>query len=286
MNLKKRLTDKQKQNNTTWESIERDYVQSWIIAAIAQHPKLSQSLVFKGGTAIKKLWHAYRFSEDLDYTEIVPSNNGELLGNLDEALNVAKTWLESYGNFVFELTQYTEKKEHPFNQAAFTISIQMPWQRKPLTRVKLEISRDEELLFEPIEKEIDHDYGEDLSDHKIPTYALEEIICEKFRGVLQNQEKLIKKGWTRSRVRDYYDLWKLLSNYKNKINVAKIRKAFPQKCLAKEISFKNPDQFFDEKYLEYVKKDWQEYLESLVDHLPEFNVVILKLRRYAHELFC
>ena len=51
------------------QQIEKDYILSWILNAIAQHENLSKILVFKGGTVLKKVYFEdYRFSEDLDFT--------------------------------------------------------------------------------------------------------------------------------------------------------------------------------------------------------------------------
>ena len=35
--------------------VEKDYALSYVLAGIAQQPKLSHSLIFKGGTALKKM---------------------------------------------------------------------------------------------------------------------------------------------------------------------------------------------------------------------------------------
>lgn len=61
--------------------IEKDYVLGWLLAGIAQHPELSQSWVFKGGTCLRKCYYeTFRFSEDLDFTVIEggPENDDEL----------------------------------------------------------------------------------------------------------------------------------------------------------------------------------------------------------------
>jgi predicted nucleotidyltransferase component of viral defense system len=48
--------------------IEKDYVLSWVIAALNHHD-ISNQWIFKGGTALKKCYFKeYRFSEDLDYS--------------------------------------------------------------------------------------------------------------------------------------------------------------------------------------------------------------------------
>ena len=55
------------------QQIEKDYVLSWILNGIAHHQTLSHSLVFKGGTVLKKFYFRdYRFSEDLDFTLLTP----------------------------------------------------------------------------------------------------------------------------------------------------------------------------------------------------------------------
>ncbi len=59
--------------------IERDYLLSWVLAGISVVPELRETLVFKGGTALKKCYFGnYRFSEDLDFTglEGVPTGDG------------------------------------------------------------------------------------------------------------------------------------------------------------------------------------------------------------------
>ena len=45
--------------------VEKDYVLSWILAGIFQHPALTETWLFKGGTCLKKcFFETYRFSED------------------------------------------------------------------------------------------------------------------------------------------------------------------------------------------------------------------------------
>jgi len=49
--------------------VEKDYMLSWLLAGISNHPLLSSKWIFKGGTCLKKCYfETYRFSEDLDFT--------------------------------------------------------------------------------------------------------------------------------------------------------------------------------------------------------------------------
>ncbi|MQY59088.1 MAG: hypothetical protein GH144_05705, partial [Clostridia bacterium] len=67
--LRRRFEEVRKNTGLSWETIERDYILSWILAGIGVDEKLQKALIFKGGTALKKCYFGeYRFSEDLDFT--------------------------------------------------------------------------------------------------------------------------------------------------------------------------------------------------------------------------
>lgn len=67
--LRTRLLEAQQRAGHSSQVIERDYLLSWILAGISRTHALEGSLVFKGGTALKKCYFGdYRFSEDLDFT--------------------------------------------------------------------------------------------------------------------------------------------------------------------------------------------------------------------------
>ena len=54
-----------------WEVLERDYLLSWVLAGISHTQVLQDTLVFKGGTALRKGYFGdYRFSEDLDFSAL------------------------------------------------------------------------------------------------------------------------------------------------------------------------------------------------------------------------
>jgi predicted nucleotidyltransferase component of viral defense system len=49
--------------------VEKDYALSYLLASIAKTTEFGETLVLKGGTALKKLYYdQYRFSEDLDFS--------------------------------------------------------------------------------------------------------------------------------------------------------------------------------------------------------------------------
>lgn len=49
--------------------IEKDYVIGWVLKGISNNSYLKEKLIFKGGTALRKIYFEdYRLSEDLDFT--------------------------------------------------------------------------------------------------------------------------------------------------------------------------------------------------------------------------
>lgn len=286
--LRTRLKTIQQEKNVAWEVVELDYALSWILAAIGAAPEIKDCLVFKGGTCLKKCYFGslYRYSQDLDFTASQELADDRLIAYVEQITILATKLSSAMGSGVeFTAEAYKEKAPHPFRQSAHIIRAKFPWQRAPLTRIKFEVSRDERIFQPAKDLAILHEYGENFTQ-KIQAYALEEIIAEKYRGILQNQQHLQDKGWIRSRVRDFYDLWRILNEFKQTINLTDFKPFFLEKCKIKGVEFKGPEQFFENTgYLEKIKKDWEQYLTVLVHDLPNFDELILRLRRLTYQIF-
>lgn len=288
MSLRTNLSKKQREKNSSWSIIELDYSLSFVLAAIGEYLPAKENLIFKGGTCLKKCYfgEAYRFSEDLDFTTDSGIEDTFLDQCIQEIVEGANKLSKNQGErVIFSWELYEEKMPHPFNQRAYTLKAQFPWHRTPLTKIKIEISRDEKLVFPIEEKSIIHEYGESFSQ-TIQTYALEEILSEKYRGVLQNLERLKVKGWVRSRVRDFYDIWRILKDFKTNLKLGGFREAFIKKCKIKEIEFESTHQFFINKdYLERISKDWDQYLSNLIIGLPPYQDIIRDLPLLTAQVF-
>ena len=89
--FKVRLQEAAKERDLTLLVIERDYIQSYILAGIAARPSLKATLIFKGGTALKKVhFKNYRFSEDLDFSAVGAPTADALEQELREAVAAAQ----------------------------------------------------------------------------------------------------------------------------------------------------------------------------------------------------
>jgi len=277
--LRTRLEEARGRLGIGWETLERDYVLSWVLAGMVRVPVLRDALVFKGGTALKKCYFGqYRFSEDLDFSAVGDAPTGDTLeAAIRAACDVAVGLLDEYAPVAFECERYTERKPHPTGQEAFTIRARLPWHRRPHVRVMVEVSMDEPVLRPAPEREVIHEYGEEL-DTRVKVYSLEEVVAEKLRAILQHAEKLQERGWSRSRARDYYDLWRVLNAYRDRLQLDGFASLLQQKCQVRGVGFQGAEDFFQGSMLNYVERTWEQWLGPLVVELPPFGTVVRELR--------
>jgi predicted nucleotidyltransferase component of viral defense system len=277
--LRIRLQEARKRLGLPWEVLERDYLLSWILAGIAQVESLRETLVFKGGTALKKCYFGdYRFSEDLDFSGLEGVPTGDVMERaVREACDAAVMLLDEYAPVEIACERYTEKAPHPGGQETFVIHARLPWQRRPQTRVMIETTMDEKILRSAPGRKLIHEYGEPI-ESEVRVYALEEIVAEKLRAIMQHVEELETRGWSRSRARDYYDLWRVLGAYNNQMALADFTAFLTEKCAVRNVTFTSPDDFFQETVLTSIEKSWDRWLGPLVSALPSFKTVIGELR--------
>jgi predicted nucleotidyltransferase component of viral defense system len=254
------------------QQIEKDYILSWILQGIAQHEELSTTITFKGGTVLKKVYFEdYRFSEDLDFT---------LLDN-DASTSSAKVSNEQIFEWFSEVFEYIrdeanipleiiDNNEHEDGGINFYISYVGPLGGIGANkRVKVDISRSEQLQFEPVMQNTFLGYS-DQEEHQLLCYPLEEVLVEKLRSVMQ-----------RMQARDFYDIWYLLEIHE--MDVAFFSIEFKAKCESKEI---DPVTFHDklEQRLPQYKGRWQRSMADQIQDLPDFDQVVREVMRHLKKL--
>src|SRR5689334_6702048 len=126
--LRLRLEEARARLGIPWEILERDYLLSWVLAGISQVETLRDTLVFKGGTALKKCFFGdYRFSEDLDFSTLGNPPTGEAMeAAIRRSCEIAASLLNEYAPVEILCERYTEKEPHPAGQEAFTIRARFP----------------------------------------------------------------------------------------------------------------------------------------------------------------
>ena len=283
--LRTRLQEARRRLGIPWEALERDYLLSWILTGISRTPVLRDTLVFKGGTALRKCYFGdYRFSEDLDFSTLkgIPTGN-EMEGLIREVCGTAVRLLDEYAPVEITCERYTEREPHPGGQEAFAIRARFPWHSRLQTRVMVEVTMDERVLLPAEQRQVIHEYGEPL-DAEVKVYSLEEVVAEKLRALLQQAEMFERRGWSRSRARDYYDLWRVLGTYGDQMDLVSFDSLLREKCAVRAVSFAGPDEFFHDRMLAFVEETWGQSLGPLVPDLPIFETVISELRPQVAQL--
>ena len=282
--LRLKLQEEAKLKQSRLDIIEKDYALSYVLAGIAKETDLSKTLIFKGGTALKKIFFGdYRFSVDLDFSTLNAPKQQALEDALQRAVNISKNLLNEYGPFEMVLKRYPERATHPTGQEAFNVQVKFPWHREALCTIKVEITHDEPVILNPEYKPILHGYGETL-DCQLACYHIEEVIAEKLRALLQTHEKLITRGWNKPRARDYYDLWRVLKNYRTTINIDRLVTVLDKKCQHRNVSYKTVECFFTPELTQEAQRYWDSTLSNLVVGLPNCQLLLNETKLLISEI--
>lgn len=222
-----------------WQ-IEKDYLQHLFLLFLSRHTK--DQLIFKGGTALQKVYGLNRFSIDLDFTLQKKLKNKTM-----------KRIIEDIKIFGFEC-EYEREKENL--GITFKLKINGPLYdgtEKSKSTLRIEISKREKILLEPEVKEIVPIYP-DLHPYTILIMQLNEILAEKIRAII-----------VRTKARDVYDLWFLLrKNVKMDENLINKKLEFYKKIFKRKRLISN---------IKTIGKVWKSELKPLVTFLPSFKLV-------------
>ena len=266
--------------------LEKDYALSYLLAGTVDVPTLQESLVFKGGTCLRKAYFpGYRFSEDLDFTSRVPLRGDDLLGALIEAAAHMRTRLGPIGPFEVEVAEERHREPHPRGQCVFRARVQFPWMRHPDCSLKVEVSVEEPLLAGSVKRPLIHEFAGESLQVTVPAYRLEEIAAEKLRALLQSRQHLRDRGWLRNRPRDLFDLSHLWQQSDLPLDWRMVRELLPAKAKAYGVTYKGPEDFLDGQVLDGIQQDWRGQLANFVPDLPPFDDCTSALRAILAQVF-
>ena len=241
--------------------IEKDYVLGWILKGISEC-SVSDKLIFKGGTALSKVYYplGWRISEDLDFTLLDNSKMEDILSILQKELSSIVEELS--GGIRLNFKDFYLRKDF----LRITVSFHGPITRH---RTKIEVTREKVIGNHRLSNvPIMYDYPKS----SLLVYTLDNILAEKLRCLIE-----------RTKIRDYYDVWRLLEM--NVVDVEQIKEKLVEKCKGKGIVFKSVDQFFRDNLIEILQTHLEE-LTRMTDELPPpLNDMIIDLRSQLEVIF-
>jgi predicted nucleotidyltransferase component of viral defense system len=192
--------------NAKWQNlvqVEQDLVISRALIELYNEPYIKEVLVFRGGTALNKLFlhPATRYSEDIDFVQKNPEPIGQ---TIDHIRNVLQSWL---GEPKWKITERSAKLVYKYDAI-----------NKLPAKLKIEINTTEHFHVLPL-KIVPFVMNSEWFQGKtnIITYEIDELMATKLRALYQR-----RKG------RDLFDLWYVSSQ--NLINIDRVIKIFQQYC--------------------------------------------------------
>lgn len=232
--------------NTKWQTLamaEQDLVISRVLICLYNDPKVIKSLVFRGGTALNKLYFKppARYSENIDFVQRQPEPIGSVIDAIRELL---KPWL---GEPKRKITERSAKLVFQYQSIGG-----LP------AKLKIEINTTEHFQVLPLRSEpfsIESEWFNGKCE--IVTYVLEELIATKLRALYQR-----RKG------RDLFDLWHVLKQ--TLVDNQQVIEIFQKYCLREGIII-SKELFQKNLELKRLNKDFQVDMNVLLPHQNNWN---------------
>lgn len=225
--------------------LELDYIQSIFL----KHTFMkNDNLVFKGGTALRKVHGLDRFSEDLDFNII----KGE--PDLDVGLRgLERTGIEA------EISHFDERD----NVYLAKVRYQGPlYSGNELSKGSLQIDISKHKVHnEPRWQTLTERYP-DVGTYSVMIMDEEEILAEKFRSLVQ-----------RRMPRDIYDVWFLLKKG-TRIRYGLIEKKFYDL----DIKIKDPENIIEDYDLS--SEEWERDMSNLVNRVPNKDRILKDIKSH------
>ncbi len=222
----------------TLAMVEQDMVISRALICLYNDYKIKNSLVFRGGTALNKLFlkPSVRFSEDIDFVQRKPESIGL---TIDLIRDVLKSWL---GESKRKITERGVKLIYQY-QAIGGL----------LAKLKIEINTTEHFQVLPLKHEPFSMESEWFKGScEIITYELEELLATKLRALYQR-----RKG------RDLFDLWHVCKN--NPVDINQVIEIFQKYCTNQKI-YISKELFQNNMKQKRLNNDFQIDMNILLPH--------------------
>lgn len=256
------------------QTIELDYVLGWLLLTLGEVSALDRALVFKGGTALRKVYvPEWRYSEDLDFTV-----RGDLTP--DNLFTAVKEWCDvaaAASGLKLGPVELDARPPRAGGRGNFSTKIPFvgPLAKAARPRnVKLDISFEETIVLEPQRRVVHVGFSDQQGgEAKILVYAIEEVLAEKLRSLLQRREP-----------RDLYDAWRLLVHGEVVVDVDGVVRIYPDKCAARFVDGSRLEEVLDDVLSGTVAQTWESRLGHQIRELPPIERVVRELKRAVRQV--
>jgi predicted nucleotidyltransferase component of viral defense system len=228
---------------------ERDYLQHLLLAQLYTR---SQALTFKGGTALRLVYHGNRYSEDLDFNG--PDNVDSLRRLWGEVVASLKDFgisAEARGEWVADVGY------------SLDVSYQGPLydgRDRSKGKVRVDVNRRPEAV--ETQRELVNSEYDDVRPFVVTVLTPEHVLAEKVRALL-----------VRGKPRDLYDIWLLLNQ-----GIRPDRALIERKLELYQMTFSTEVL---QEAMARVRADWERDLRPLLPQLVAYEDVVSVAQRLA-----
>ena len=245
--------------------VEKDYVLGWLLAGISAHKNLSQNLIFKGGTCLKKCHlETHRLSEDLDYTVLDKKHVDEDF--LVHSFKTISDWV--YENSDIEMPKNLISFKKYKNKKGIVsvrgkIGFRGPLlQKRNLPKIQLDVTASEILVLKPVKLKVHHPYSDEPKRGiSVYCYSYEEAFAEKVRAMAE-----------RARPRDLYDIVCLFRNKSLLSDHELLLSVLKKKCNHKKMEMPNFKSIKAHAKIDELDKEWESMLAHQLPLLPPLKI--------------
>jgi predicted nucleotidyltransferase component of viral defense system len=244
-----------------FDQAEKDYIILLVLSALSPILDRKKQWFFKGGTCLRHCYYpGYRFSEDIDFS---CTRTGD---DIRQALDVL---MQAVGPLAEQTGIMLRCKEPRADEDSAQVEIPIEYsrggpRRQSLPVVKIHLSFDEPLLTSPEERLVRPSYT-GFTPFSLAAYSKIEIVAEKARALLQQQEK-----WPRPR--DLYDLWYITCYKEETFDRDQLRRLFEQKCRIRNVPA-DIGLLRSEHLHEWNREAWTNQLLPMLSSAPEYDLV-------------
>lgn len=250
------------QKNVSDVIVEKDYILDWILWGIAGNSTMRNNLVFKGGTALHKMYFPdWRFSEDLDFTTINSVSEEQLKTQASSVISSVAAQSGIQLNL-----KSIERSGDTFSDWSYEIKVEYIGPRNqataPLPIVLLHITHDELVMDEPYEKLLLAPYPDLPTNPSLLVLTLEEILSEKLRTCIHQ----------RCYPKDIYDTWRIVKESGAFLNLPQAVNFYKKKSAYRKFVPDSPAKPLSER-IARLHPHWVTGLQKQINNLPEFQLV-------------
>ena len=239
---------------------EKDYALGWLLWGISRHRTLSEHLIFKGGTCIKKCFHElHRLSEDLDFTLagesiLAPGPLSKAFAEIGERIQDRAALTFPEGSRKFKL--HRKPRGRLFCRAHIGYLGPLSSRGRAAQRIKVDLTADERMVLAPVAARVHHPcFDAPKEGITVRSYGFAEAFGEKIVALAE-----------RAMPRDLYDVTNLFRSAEPRPDRSVLRDVIAQKCAYRNMAF--PTLAHVEKSRDDFERKWSAMLRRQMPDAP------------------